>query len=206
MIIIDMKKVWVVFSLVMILLIGKGLWKKTNIRNENLDSRQAIPKIGKPKTHYPETLRNKNNSGKEKIVKTNKGQLPEAILRDSLVNFALKHQGTPYEIAGTSNKGFDCSGFVNYTFAHFGIQVARSSEMLAQEGISVTAELAQKADVVIFTGTHASDTTPGHVGIVISNKNEPIRFVHSSSNGGVKISAIDSTGYEKRFLQVRRLF
>ena len=66
-------------------------------------------------------------------------------------------------------------------------------------------EKAQKADLIIFTGTSEADRTPGHVGIVISEPTEPLTFVHASSNGGVKVSKVDSTGYARRFLQVRRV-
>ena len=144
-------------------------------------------------------------SGKE--VK-NKRQLfsPE---RKALVNKIIKNGlsriGTPYIYGGTTEKGFDCSGFVQYAFKKFNINVPRSSTELAEAGKKVKLHETRKGDILIFTGTNVSDRTPGHVGIVISQAGEPIEFVHSSSNGGVKISQVEGTNYENRFLETRRV-
>ncbi len=201
-----MKTAWILFALTLLFLIGVGIWKKTNIRYENVDSRSSVVNEenntagGNAKLPVDES-----QSTLPKNSAAYKSSLPASIFRDSLVQFALKQQGLPYVAAGTERSGFDCSGFVHFTFARFGIEVPHSSELLAQEGVYLPLEKARKADLLIFTGTNEADRTPGHVGIVISNPSEPLTFVHASSNGGVKISKVDSTGYARRFLQVRRL-
>ncbi len=43
-------------------------------------------------------------------------------LRDSIVNYAQNFLGTPYKWGGTTNNGFDCTGFVYYVFKKFGIK------------------------------------------------------------------------------------
>lgn len=74
------------------------------------------------------------------------------------------------------------------------------------DGYSVPKEEARKGDLIVFTGTNPRVRTPGHVGIVLSDAGEePISFVHASSNGGVKVSEVETTGYNDRFLQVRRV-
>lgn len=198
-----MRTIWLVFGGTLVFLVAFGIWRKTNIREEKVDTRAIPAKFS--------SGHKKANPASENSVLTNpfskryKGHLPLPILRDSLVQFALQQQGLPYQIAGTQPTGFDCSGFVQYTFAHFGLEVPHSSALLAKEGVSVPLSESQKADLVIFTGTTVSDRTPGHVGIVIANGADGLEFVHASSNGGVKVSKIDSTGYARRFLQVRRL-
>ena len=124
---------------------------------------------------------------------------------DHVVNTGLSYLGTPYIFGGTSERGFDCSGFVYYAFRKFNIEVPRSSRLLAEAGRPVKPEETRKGDILIFTGTNSKDRTPGHVGIVISRAGEPVRFVHSSSNGGVKISEVEGTNYERRFLETRRV-
>jgi len=94
---------------------------------------------------------------------------------------------------------------VQYAFKKFNISVPRSSTELADAGRKVKLHETRKGDILIFTGTNPDDRTPGHVGIVISQAGEPIEFVHSSSNGGVKISQVDGTNYERRFLETRRV-
>ncbi|WP_055562404.1 MULTISPECIES: C40 family peptidase [Hymenobacter] len=128
---------------------------------------------------------------------------------DSIVAFALRQIGTPYFYAGsTPETGFDCSGFVNYVFAHYKIPVPHSTALLISTGRAVARAEARPGDIVVFTGTASTSTTPGHAGIVISSVGQPIRFVHSSSarrESGVKISQVEGTDYERRFMQIRRV-
>ncbi|MDJ0366040.1 C40 family peptidase [Hymenobacter sp. H14-R3] len=130
--------------------------------------------------------------------------------RDSIVRFALQQLGTPYVYAGVSPMaGFDCSGFLQYVYAHFGIDTPHSTALLISAGQPVARTEAQPGDIVVFTGTAEGSTTPGHAGIVISALGEtPLRFVHASSarrESGVKISQVEGSGYERRFMQVRRV-
>ena len=129
---------------------------------------------------------------------------------DSIVAFGLAQQGTPYVWAGTSPlTGFDCSGFLLYTYGHFGVAVPHSTALLIDAGRPVARTEAQPGDIVVFTGTAANSSTPGHAGIVISGRGErPLRFVHASSSRRepfVKVSQVEGTDYERRFMQVRRV-
>jgi hypothetical protein len=129
---------------------------------------------------------------------------------DSVVAFGLAQRGTPYVYAGTSPlTGFDCSGFILYTFAHFGVPVPHSTALLIDVGRPVARAEAQPGDIVVFTGTATTSTTPGHAGIVISRRGEvPLRFVHASSSRRepfVKVSQVENSDYERRFMQVRRV-
>ena len=127
------------------------------------------------------------------------------ILADRLIVFAKTFMGTPYYYTGKSpSTGFDCSGFTAYIFNHFNIELSPASKEQVNYGYRVSLDSAKKGDLLIFTGTNSSIREPGHVGIVISD-GRPVKFIHSSSVGGVKISQVDDTNYAKRFLQVRRL-
>lgn len=135
--------------------------------------------------------------------------LAPATKADSIVAFALRQLGTNYCYAGTTPEGgFDCSGFVLYVFARYGVPTPHSTALLIDVGRPVARAAARPGDIVVFTGTAKTSTTPGHAGIVISSSGEPIRFVHSSSarrESGVKISQVSGTDYERRFMQVRRV-
>ena len=129
---------------------------------------------------------------------------------DSIVAFGLAQQGTPYTYAGVSPiTGFDCSGFIMFTFAHFNVAVPHSTALLIAVGRPVPRAEAQPGDIVVFTGTAETSTTPGHAGIVISRRGElPLRFVHASSSRRepfVKVNQVETTDYERRFMQVRRV-
>ncbi|TPG63673.1 C40 family peptidase [Hymenobacter nivis] len=135
---------------------------------------------------------------------------PTAGRADSVVAFALRQLGAPYRYAGTSpTTGFDCSGFVQFVYGRFGVAVPHSTALLIGAGREVPRATARPGDLVVFAGTAPGSTTAGHAGIVVSAAGAvPVRFVHASSarrESGVKVSAIEGTGYETRFLQVRRV-
>ncbi|MGB0932134.1 MAG: C40 family peptidase [Chitinophagales bacterium] len=129
-----------------------------------------------------------------------------------LLDVAEKHLGTPYHFGGKSPKGFDCSGFTYYCYQQQGIQIPRSSKQQINAGIEIPYKHARKGDLIVFTGTNIKKREPGHVGIVVSNTSEGLTFIHSSSskktNGIVynTIPANKESFYQKRFLQIRRVF
>ena len=134
----------------------------------------------------------------------------DTISKDSLISFSKNYIGIKYKYASINpKKGFDCSGFVNFVFTHFKVKAPRSSIDYGAIGITIHPDSFIVGDVIVFTGTNSKNRKPGHVGIIISNYNEKLQFIHSSSNkknGGVKISSyLDSPYYEKRFLKIVRI-
>lgn len=151
------------------------------------------------------------------FVFTNEGRafnhytLPkDSIRRDSLIRFCRKYLGTNYQYGSCSpSSGFDCSGFVYFVFNHFKIKVPRSSSDFINIGKTIHPDSFKVGDIIIFSGTNIKDRSAGHVGIILSNAGENLRFIHSSSNKthpGIKISSfVDSPNYKKRFLKIIRI-
>jgi len=127
---------------------------------------------------------------------------------DSLVKFAKSLLGTPYKYASSSTEGFDCSGFINYVYSKFNVKLTRSSYTIAEEGIEVDSLEARKGDLIIFRGTDVHDPVVGHIGIIITEKGEPIEFIHSSSgkkHNGVVITKLSDGNYNERFIKIKRV-
>lgn len=127
---------------------------------------------------------------------------------DSLISFAEKYLGTPYRYGCCTPKGFDCSGFTYFVFKHFKINVPRSSRDYFSYGKEVSKEECQKGDIICFQGTNPKIKRIGHVGIVISEKGEPIKFIHASSsrkNYCVMISDFTGSYYLNRFVKIKRV-
>jgi cell wall-associated NlpC family hydrolase len=103
-------------------------------------------------------------------------------LPDSVVNYAIKYIGTPYLWAGSSDSGFDCSGFVSFVYRHFQIETPNTSKDYTQIGTPILMEDCGKGDIILFSGTDMNKSIVGHVGIIVSKKGEPVRFIHSSSS------------------------
>ena len=129
----------------------------------------------------------------------------EFLLLENLVSYAKNYLGVPYRSGGRSGKGFDCSGFTSYVFSQFGFSLPRTSYAQAVAGKAVNTDEIRKGDLIFFKGRNAKSRAVGHVGIVISDKGEKIRFIHASVNRGISIETIDSKYYKPRFVKSVRL-
>ena len=121
--------------------------------------------------------------------------------RDSIIEFAKQYMGTPYCYAGsTPEKGFDCSGFVNFVFANFNIELPRSSSQFKDLGTPLDPEDFKKGDVLVFYG-YQDRNSIGHLGIVSEANGMDSKFIHASSGSeyAVTISELNSDHYSARF-------
>src|SRR5699024_196853 len=93
--------------------------------------------------------------------------------------------GTPYEWAGTSPSGFDCSGFIYWAYKESGNSIAR----LSTDGYynrSYMIDSPKKGDLVFFEGTYKNGIS--HMGIYLGNN----EFIHAGTSQGVTISNVNS--------------
>lgn len=125
-----------------------------------------------------------------------------------LIDFARTLLGTRYRSGSTDPaRGFDCSGFVNYVFNHFGINIPRSSVDFTSYGQEVDLKDARAGDIILFTGTASGSRTAGHVGIVVSCPGEDVKFIHSTSGKAWGVTETQMNDYYMgRFMRVIRLF
>jgi len=72
----------------------------------------------------------------------------------SVVQVAEQYQGVPYVYGGSSPAGFDCSGFVMYVYAQFGVSLPHSSRLQGQLP-RISPDAAQPGDIIVFdSGSH----------------------------------------------------
>ncbi len=130
------------------------------------------------------------------------------IKADDVVDFSETLVGVPYRYGSAiKEKGFDCSGFINYVFNHFNINVPRVSKDFTNAGTPVSLEKCKRGDLILFTGTDTTGWVVGHMGFITQNQNGTVKFIHSSSGKsiGVIISGL-SKYYATRFVKVIRVF
>ncbi|KRL42051.1 C40 family peptidase [Liquorilactobacillus nagelii] len=86
-----------------------------------------------------------------------------SVSASSVISYAEQFVGVPYVSGGTSPSGFDCSGFVQYVYAHFGVSLPRTSENQSTIGSAVSVSSAQPGDLLFWGGQGSA----WHVGIYV---------------------------------------
>lgn len=110
----------------------------------------------------------------------------DTVSSNAIIAYASNFLGVPYQWGATGPKTFDCSGYTQYVFAHFGIKIPRVSRDQARAGVYVARENLKPGDLVFFA-------KPGkpvhHVGMYVGNNS----FMHAPQTGDViKISSLSS--------------
>lgn len=115
-----------------------------------------------------------------------------------IVSRAAKYKAVPYVFGGTTTKGFDCSGYVQYVFKDCKAKLPRLADEQALQGIFVTQKQLRPGDLVFFT-TYAAGAS--HVGIYAGDG----QFWSASSSKGVILSSLRDDYWKQRYYGARRV-
>jgi cell wall-associated NlpC family hydrolase len=126
--------------------------------------------------------------------------------RELVLAKAKGYQGTPYSMGSSLKYGnaTDCSGFVQYIYQGFKINLPRCSREQAQVGKVVTHDMdfskLVPGDLLFFSrGGHSV----GHAGIYLGEG----KMIHASSRGrGVTITDLRENYYQRNFVVAKRVF
>ena len=115
---------------------------------------------------------------------------------NSVVSYAKQFLGCKYVYGGTSPSGFDCSGFTQYVYKHFGVNLNRTAAAQYSNGKSVTS--LQAGDLVMFGKSGIN-----HVGIYIGGNT----FIHAANKSqGVRTDSMSTGYYKTNYVGARRIF
>lgn len=122
---------------------------------------------------------------------------PEAISepRNKILKRSEQLLGVPYQWAGTSPKGFDCSGFTSYLME---TELNKKLDRRAIDQYNSAKKIKRKhvkpGDFIFFdNGSGIS-----HVGMVFSTNNNSIQMIHASTSVGISIVDIYQSSYWKQ--------
>lgn len=107
-------------------------------------------------------------------------------------------RGTPYVEGGMSTKGVDCSGFTALAYRNvFRVLLPRTAGEQAEIGHEVARASLKSGDLVFFN----TGQSKKHVGIYLADD----QFMHASVSKGVTLGSLDSSYWQERYWQARRL-
>ncbi|MDF2633901.1 MAG: hypothetical protein K0R78_775 [Pelosinus sp.] len=114
-----------------------------------------------------------------------------------ITDLAKSFIGVPYKFGGTTPKGFDCSGFVQYVFDKRKIALPRAADEQYKVGKKIIQKDLRQGDLVFFS---TYEKGASHCGVYLEHG----KFIHASSHG-VMISRLDESYWKTRYLGARRV-
>lgn len=153
----------------------------------------------KKKSQETKTTSKSTSSSASYFNTSSNAQAPSSSKGQAIVNEAKKYLGVKYVYGGTTPKGFDCSGLVQYVCAKNGISLNRTAAAQSTQGVAVSKSNLQPGDLLFF----ASGGRVHHVGIYVGNG----QMIHAPQTGDVvKYSSINTAYRLKEFCGARRVY
>ena len=122
--------------------------------------------------------------------------------KKKLLDYAKFFKGGKYVWGGTTPKGFDCSGYVQYLYKKSNVNLPRTAWSQSKQGMPVAINNLEKGDLLFFLTDKKRGIPVTHVGIYIGNG----EFIHAASKKkGIIISPITHGHYAKTFVSARRV-
>ena len=118
---------------------------------------------------------------------------------NTLVQSAKSMIGVSYAWGGQTPAGFDCSGFIHYTYNKAGLDSSRTNTS-GYYNRSFYVDKPQTGDLVFFENTYQSGIS--HMGIYIGNG----EFIHAGTSTGVTVSHVDEPYWKKHFNSYKRFY
>jgi hypothetical protein len=121
-------------------------------------------------------------------------------LAKNIIEYSKKYLNHPYRRGTKGPNTFDCSGFTHYVFKHFGYDLNAGCTSQIYQGTKIGKEEMKTGDLIFFKGRNAKSGRVGHVGIVVSNQDGRISFIHACRRGVIIEELEKSQYYQPRYV------
>lgn len=120
---------------------------------------------------------------------------------NALISSAMGFIGVAYRFGGTTPRGFDCSGFMQYVFRKtFAVNIPRTAAAQATVGSHVSRSNLQPGDMVFFKT--AGPRRISHVGMYVGNN----RFIHAPRTGKtIEVTSLGNKYWSSKYATARRV-
>ncbi len=188
---------------------GDTLWKISKMYGTTVENIMSLNNLGSDMIHSGQelligtdascTVQAKPTTGSSSL---NQANPVEAVSRSSdrieeILNYSYSFIGVPYVAAGGSPRGFDCSGYTKYIFAHFNIDLPHTAADQYNIGKVIPANEAKPGDLVAFkTGSYIS-----HIGIYLGGN----KFISATSSKGVAVASVYGPYWQDHLLGFARI-
>ncbi|WP_409300736.1 C40 family peptidase [Peribacillus sp. SCS-155] len=121
-------------------------------------------------------------------------------LTEDLLSYAKTLDGIPYKRGGSTSKGFDASGFVQFVYQHGGIELPRTSLEMYKMTQTGTTGL-QQGDLVFYDTESDGKKQPNYVGIYIGNS----KFLSVSVSQGVAVQNMKISYWKSKYIGSKKV-
>ncbi|MCM3668215.1 C40 family peptidase [Mesobacillus maritimus] len=105
--------------------------------------------------------------------------------------------GVKYRYGGTTPSGFDCSGFISYSYKKAGVTLPRTAAEMHTKGKKVSK--LEPGDLVFYATSGGKKVT--HVSMYIGNG----QVIHSTTSSGVSITSMNNSYWKARYIGAKRI-
>jgi cell wall-associated NlpC family hydrolase len=142
--------------------------------------------------------------GRSRTTSRSSGRTVSSRVARRAVDSGDEYVGVPYLWGGSTPRGFDCSGFVQYVYRENGVDLPRTSRQMAHAGVGLPVDVhsLREGDLMLFSGRNGEID---HVALYAGGN----QILHSSSSGhGVKYDDLGSNRgayFVSHFVAARRV-
>ena len=167
-------------------------------KNQTTENEQKEETASEDNKTEETTSESSESSKKEETTSNNDEKTDTGVTGEDVVAYAKTFLGCKYVYGASGPSTFDCSGFTQYVYKHFGYSLYRTSGEQRKNGIAVSKSELKAGDILCFEG---------HVGIYVGKNSDGERtFIHAESpSTGVRISSLDQKYYTNSYICARRI-